>query len=106
MAQLNPSSLFQSWILSPKELLQGSILTQLQKQCIQNQISAAAAEKTLLKYDPDSALKFLQREAELQGQIGALQYLITLSEEAEKQFDPGLSQIHITPDQPPQTNLF
>ena len=100
MAQLNPNSIFQSWIFNVEDAKVAPILSLLQTQHIQNQIAQTAAEKTLLKFTPDDVQTFLQREAELQGQLMALQYLITLSEEAEKLYDPGASQIVIqSPDQ-------
>ena len=95
MAQLNSDSLFQSWILSPEEFIQGSFLNSLQKQVIQNQISQLASERVMLTFDPVNHLPFMQRDAELKGQIGALQYLLNLSSEAEKQFDPGAQKIVI-----------
>lgn len=88
MATISPHSLFTSWILTPQETTQGTILSTLQEQVIQNQIAALAQEKTLLKFDPANIHSFLQREAELQGQIGALSFLLTQSAEAKKEFDP------------------
>lgn len=84
MATLNPENLFQSWILTDEEFVQGSILTITQKQCIQNQIAQLAQEKINLTYNPENPNRFLQREAELQGSITALQYLLTLSNTAEQ----------------------
>ena len=84
MAQLNHNNPFQSWVLTPQEEIQGSILNLTQKQVIQNRISELMQEKTLLKFTPDNAHSFIQREAELQGQIGILQYLIANSEDAER----------------------
>lgn len=83
MAILSPNNSFQSWILTPEEFTQGSILTSLQKQCIQNQITQLAEEKLSLTFDPTNPQKFLQQEAELQGSIKSLKYLLTLSEQAE-----------------------
>lgn len=82
MSLLLPSP-FCSYQLSELEFNQGSILTTLQKQCIQNQISEAAIKKLNLKVDPLNPLSNLQQEAELQGTILSLQYLLTLSESAE-----------------------
>jgi len=95
MAQLNPESLFQSWIISPEEFVQGTLLSGVQKQVIQNQICVLASEKCLLQFDPAHPNQFIQREAELQGSIKSLQYLIQLSSEAETQFDPGAQMIVI-----------
>jgi hypothetical protein len=83
MSTPNLTSSFISYILSPDETSIGSVLTTLQKQCIQNQICSLAEQKLALKYSPDSPMVFLQQEAELQGQLSALRYLIILSENAE-----------------------
>jgi hypothetical protein len=81
----NHQSSFHSWLLTPQERTNGTILTTLQKQCIQNHICNLAEERISLPFTPNDPLTFQQRDAELQGQIGILKYLITLSEEAEKQ---------------------
>ena len=47
--------------------------------CMQNLISAAAEEKLGLTFDPTNPNPFIQREAELTGQIGILRMLIELS---------------------------
>ena len=83
MSNLNTTSSFVSYTLSADELTIGSTLTTLQKQCIQNQICSLAEQKLSLKYTPENPMLFLQQEAELQGQLNALKYLIILSENAE-----------------------
>lgn len=95
MAILNPDSPFQSWVLSPQELAQGSILTRLQKQVIQNQIAQVAAQKINLEFTPDNPLKFAQEEAALKGQMQALEYLLQLSQSSEAQNDPGNQNVTI-----------
>lgn len=85
MATLNPTNQFQSWTLTPEEFLQGGLLTSLQKQVIQNQIASVATQKINLEFKPAQPLEFAQQEAHLRGQIDALSYLLTLSEEAERQ---------------------
>lgn len=95
MAQLNQNSPFQSWVLSDNETFQGAILNNLQKQVIQNQICQVASQKLNLEFDPTNPSKFMQEEASLKGQMQALEYLLTFSAEAEKQFDPGMTQVHI-----------
>lgn len=101
MATPNMSSRFQSWNLSETEFFQGSILTALQRQVIQNQISTLAHQRINIKFDPYKPLEFAQEEAELKGQIHALEYLLTLSAEAETRFDPGLLQRNLDLDQFP-----
>jgi hypothetical protein len=85
VATLNPTSSFQSWVLTEVEHIQGSILSLLHKQCIQNQICQLAEERIALSIDPSNPLPFIQKDAELKGSILALQYLITLSNSAEEQ---------------------
>ena len=85
MATLNPTNQFQSWNLTPEEFLQGGLLTSLQKQVIQNQIASVATQKINLTFTPADPLSFAQDEAHLRGQIDALSYLLTLSEQAEFQ---------------------
>ena len=85
MATLNPTNQFQSWNLTPEEFLQGGLLTSLQKQVIQNQIASVATQKINLTFTPAQPLEYAQQEAHLRGQIDALSYLLTLSEQAEFQ---------------------
>ena len=79
MAFLNPESSFQAWVLTTKEFQQGSLLTLTQKQCIQNQVVQLAEERLALNYDAQNPSAFLQREAEIKGAIGALKYLLNVS---------------------------
>jgi hypothetical protein len=83
MAILNTQTSFVSWILTPEEEAQGSVFSLTQKQLIQNRIAVLAEEKLALTYDPNEPMKFLQTEAELQGQIGILKYLLTMSQDVE-----------------------
>ena len=85
MATLSTTNQFQSWNLPPEEFLQGGLLTSLQKQVIQNQIASVATQKINLTFTPADPLSFAQDEAHLRGQIDALSYLLTLSEQAEFQ---------------------
>jgi hypothetical protein len=102
MATLDTNNRFQSWVLTPEEFITGGILSSLQKQVIQNQIAQVATQKINLVFDPLNFQRFIQEEAGLAGQIAALDYLLTLSAEAEKQFDPGLQQIEIPFSSNPQ----
>ena len=85
MATLSQTNQFQSWTLTPEEFLQGGLLTILQKQVIQNQIASVATQKINLTFTPAAPLEYAQQEAHLRGQIDALSYLLTLSEQAEFQ---------------------
>lgn len=81
MATLDPANRFQSFLLSPEERIQGSILNYLQIACIKNQIATLAMEKVNLPFLDVNK----QREAELQGSINSLEYLLSLSEAAEQE---------------------
>lgn len=83
---------FTSYTLTEQELLIGSVLTSLQKCCIQNQLADLAERKLNLKFDPAHPQIFLQEEAELQGNLNALRYLLTLSESAESTLSARNSQ--------------
>jgi hypothetical protein len=85
MAHLDHNSAFQKWELSTEEYLQGSMLTVTQKQCIQNQICDLAHRKLNLVIDLENPAKTAAVAAELSGQIIALQYLLTLSANAEQE---------------------
>lgn len=82
MSMPNLLSSFISYHLTEQELIQGSILTITQKQCIQNQISTFAEERINLPFLDANK----QRDAELQGNIRALQNLLIISENAEKAY--------------------
>jgi hypothetical protein len=81
MAYLDPSSTFQSWILTPQELQIGHILSDLQTKAIQNYICQLANERINLVFTEANK----QRDAELQGAIGTLRYLLDISAEKQKE---------------------
>lgn len=85
MAAILPTSLTK-YSLSEAEYKAGSMFTLAQHQVIQNLIAEASEEKVALKYDPNNPVLFAQREAELQGKIGILKFLlensVTLQSEA------------------------
>jgi hypothetical protein len=76
---------FSSWELDETEKQQAAMFTDLQTKHIQNIICEAATEKSSLTFDPQNPLQFTQKEAELQGQIGILEYLLAMSTEAYNQ---------------------
>ena len=78
MSHLLPSS-FSRYSFTPEDQLTAQTLTTLNLQHLQNLICAAAEEKLALKFDPVNPLSYAQREAELQGQIGILKYLVELA---------------------------
>ncbi len=73
-------NMFTSWELSVEEEIQGSILTTLQTQVLQNIQAMKAEEKNLLAYNPADSENFLQNEAALAGQIRLIQEVLDNSE--------------------------
>jgi hypothetical protein len=73
---------FTQYELTPEELITGYSLSPEQRAVIQNDIAEAAQQKVGLKYDPMQPLLFAQKEAELQGRINILQYMLTRADEA------------------------
>jgi hypothetical protein len=74
---------FSTYQLDEDELVQGSLLTTLQKQVIQTQIGTIADEKLRLEFDSDKPMQFMQQEAYKRGQLDALNYLLQASEALE-----------------------
>ncbi len=83
------SSKFISWELAPAEQTQGCILSTQNKDVIRNLIRDIAEEKLSMDFNPAEPQRFMQREAELKGQLGILQHLLSLSELAEKEITSG-----------------
>lgn len=83
MAKLNPNR-FSSYTLSEAELKEGLTFNIYQLRVIQNMIAEAANEKISLVFDPTNPSEFIQREAELHGQINVLEYLIAASIKEEE----------------------
>jgi hypothetical protein len=73
-------STFSRFQLTSEEQSSGQSLTTNNLAAIQNLICDAAEERLALKYDPLNPLIWVQREAELQGQIGILKLLVELSQ--------------------------
>jgi hypothetical protein len=74
---------FSTYQLDEDELVQGTLLTTLQKQVIQTQIGTIADEKLRLEFDSDKPMQFMQQEAYKRGQLDALSYLLQASEALE-----------------------
>ena len=75
---ISDKSSFVRYDLTESELKAGSVFTLDQRAVIQNLIVDAAEEKIALTFDTDKPQQFIQREAELTGQIGILKYLLDL----------------------------
>jgi hypothetical protein len=103
MGTLSSNNVFQSWDLSPEEIREGTVLYTLQKQVLQNRLAMAAAERVLLPFSPENT----QRDAELQGEIRTLKWILDESERQE--LENGLTQqIQQTKEQGSEdmSNLF
>lgn len=74
----NLESSFISFNLTPAQVVAGSTFTSDQRAVIQNMISDIAEEKITLTFDPTNPNVFIQRDAELMGQLGILKYLLSL----------------------------
>jgi len=74
---------FSSYILTTAEEQQGMQLNHEQKMVIQNRLCQIAEAKLALTFDPANVQRFLQEEAELQGQIGILKWLLASSAAVE-----------------------
>lgn len=73
---------FSRFAVTEREQTVQYIFQQENLYAIQNLIADAAEEKIKLKFDPANPHEFIQREAELQGQINILTFLQTSHEEA------------------------
>lgn len=78
------NSVFTRYDLSPEDMIMGQALSLLQEQVIQNLISSYAEDKVNLTYDTTNPHAFIQKEAELQGQLLLLQYILELSRAANQ----------------------
>jgi hypothetical protein len=82
---------FTEFELTNEELYIATRFNQLQLALIQSLLSQAAQRKTILKVDltnelitKDEAItRFVQQEAELQGEIGVYEHLLTLHRDTE-----------------------
>jgi hypothetical protein len=74
MATINTDSIIISYNLTDEELIAGCQFTVTQRQFLQNLLSESAHEKVRLTYTEENK----QREAELQGTILNLQYILGL----------------------------
>lgn len=82
MAILIPNA-FSSYDLTEQEVLQGAILTNLQKQVLQNLLAVCAEEKLHLELDVKNPEGFIQQESYKRGQMELLIYIISNSDTSE-----------------------
>lgn len=89
MAEQLPNR-FTQWALTPLEQKIAYQFNDLQTKVIQNHIAEAAHLKLALTYDPTNPTLFAQQEAEYQGQIEILEYLLAQAQfqlNSNTQFD-------------------
>lgn len=77
------TSKFVKFPVSDKEQILGQLLTNLNKQVLHNMRTEYAEEKLALKFTPNDVMTFAQQEAELQGKILILSYILDCAELAE-----------------------
>lgn len=76
---------FTEYSLTPDETIIGSTYNELQLCVLHNELANAANTKLNMKYK-GSDIEILQEEAELQGRINALDWLIQNHELAQKEY--------------------
>lgn len=83
MQQLQVNTFF-SYELSQSEEEAGQVFTREQKMVLQNKLASIAQDKLNLTFDPANVNQFIQREAELQGQMGVINWLLDTSNQVEE----------------------
>lgn len=73
------NSQFVEYEFSEEELKNLPGFTLDQRQFLQSELAAVVSEKVALTFDPEHPQRFLQQEAELQGKMGMLKYLLSLN---------------------------
>ena len=79
MPQLKYDSQFIEYEFSEEELKNLPGFSTEQRQFLQNELAAAVSEKVALTFDPEHPLRFTQTEAEIQGKMNVLRYLLSLN---------------------------
>lgn len=82
--RVSDQSSFIRYELNQAELETGTQFNTQQRAVIQNLIADSAEEKVSLTFDPQNPMKFAQAEAELQGKIGILKYLLSLDQSVKE----------------------
>lgn len=81
--KLSQQSSFIKYELTAEEFITGTHLSLETRAVVQNLIADYAEEMITLTYDPSNPQRFLQAEAELQGKIGILKYLLSLESQSK-----------------------
>ena len=79
MPKLKQDSQFIEFEFSEEELKVLPGFTFEQRQFLQSELAAAVSEKVALTYDPEHPQRFMQQEAEVQGKMNVLRYLLSLN---------------------------
>jgi hypothetical protein len=87
MATVIPNE-FTSYNLNDQEQLEGALLTTVQKQVLQNQLSICASEMMALEYDTTNPASFAQQEAYKRGQIECLRFILASSDASQEALYP------------------
>lgn len=83
--QLLPNT-FTLYSFTSEEEIIANTFSEIQLARLRNELALVAQEKVNLKYDPEHPMQFLQQEAELQGKMGVLNYLIQAHEASVDDF--------------------
>ena len=78
-------SMFVRYSLTEHEQEQANLLTDLNIASLQTLLCSMAEEKINLSFDPEHKERFLQREAELGGQIKIIQEIIRISSDTKEE---------------------
>jgi hypothetical protein len=78
-------STFTKYEFTQQEFTSASLLHEEQKRWYQSQLATLAESRIALVPDPNNYPAFIQQEAELKGQMNALQYLLDCSDAAEQE---------------------
>lgn len=73
------ASKFQAYDLSDREVLEGSIFTELQLAVLHNHMVTETELRLSLAFDPKEPERFMQAEAEYKGKVELIQHLIESS---------------------------
>lgn len=76
-------STFTKYTFTDEEILGASLLHEEQKRWFQTQLALLAERRVALVPDSNNYQAFIQEEAEIKGQMNALQYLLDCSTSAE-----------------------
>jgi len=77
--QLIEEGSYPKYELTDAELILGVSLSPEQKAVINNDINLIIAQRLTIAYDPDNPMIFVQKEAELKGQLIMLQFMLERS---------------------------